>query len=283
MITLVMATVGRTDEIRRLVDSLATQIDARFELIAVDQNPDDRLVPILADASARGLAVRHLRLDKPNLSLARNLGIAAASYDIIGFPDDDCWYSPSCLNEIQRVFAAPDAPDASIAIWEERDPRCATLPPHFLQWPSVACFRSVPISSITLFVRRHSLEQVGGFDARLGVGRWFGSGEETDLIMSLVRKGQRVRFVPSARVHHAVGSPARKPAGHWQTVRRRARGTGAIYAKHGIPLTVILRGLLSPIGKALLGRTPGLVYGCAMALGRLEGYLKWQYAGMHRP
>lgn len=283
MISLVMATVGRTDEIRRLVDSLAAQSDARFELIAVDQNPDDRLVHILAEASARGLAVRHLRLDQPNLSLARNLGIAAASYDIIGFPDDDCWYDPTCLAEIQQVFAAADTTDASIALWEERDPKCATLPPHFLQWPTVSRFRSVPISSITLFVRRHSLERAGGFDARLGVGRWFGGGEETDLIMSLVRSGQHVRFVPSARVHHAVGGPARKSAGHWQALRRRARGTGAIYAKHGIPLPVILRGLLSPLGKALLGRAPGLGSSCAMALGRLEGYLKWQYAGTHHP
>lgn len=283
MISLIMATVGRSEEIRRLVDSLTAQDEVLFELIAVDQNPDDRLVPILAEAHARGLTVQHLRLDQPNLSLARNLGIKAASYEIIGFPDDDCWYSPTCLAEIQRSFAATDAPDASIALWEERDPKCATLPPHLLQWTTVSSFRSVPISSITLFVRRHCLERVGGFDARLGVGRWFGSGEETDLIMSLVRSGQRVLFVPAARVHHAVGSPAHKPAGHWQALRQRARGTGAIYAKHRLPLQVVLRGLLSPLGKAVLGRTSGLSSGCATTLGRLEGYLKWQYAEANCP
>lgn len=283
MISLVMATIGRSEEIRRLIDSLAAQDGVRFELIAVDQNPDDRLVPILAEATARGLAVRHLRLDQPNLSLARNLGIAAASYDIVGFPDDDCWYEPACLAEVHQAFAADHDPDACIALWEERDPECAGLPAHFLQWPTVCHFRSVPISSITLFVRRRSLEQVGGFDPRLGIGRWFGSGEETDVIMSLVRGGQRVRFIPSARVHHAVGGPQHKPAGHWQALRRRARGTGAIYAKHRIPLPVVLRGLLSPLGKAVLGRAPGLGNSCAMALGRLEGYLKWQYVGADRP
>lgn len=282
MISLVMATVGRSDEIRRLVDSLAAQSDGNFELIAVDQNPDDRLVPILAEASARGIAVRHLRLDQPNLSQARNLGIAAARYDIIGFPDDDCWYDPDCLAGIRQAFGSDHTPDACIAVWEERDPACAVLPAHLLEWPTVCRFRSVPISSITLFVRRHALEHVGGFDARLGVGRWFGSGEETDLIMRLVRSGQHVRFVPTARVHHAVGGPARKSPGHWQALRRRARGTGAIYAKHRIPLPVVLRGLLAPLGKAVLGRAPGLSGSCAMMLGRLEGYVKWQYAGANR-
>lgn len=282
MISLVMATVGRSEEIRRLVDSLAAQSETRFELIAVDQNPDDRLVPILAEATARGLAVRHLRLDQPNLSLARNLGIAAAAYDIVGFPDDDCWYDPTCLAEIGQSFAAGHDPDACIALWEDRDPECAGLPAHVLQWPTVSRFRSVPISSITLFVRRRSLDRVGGFDTRLGVGRWFGSGEETDLIMSLVRGGQRVRFVPSARVHHAVGGQQHQPAGYWQALRRRARGTGAIYAKHRIPLSIVLRGLLSPFAKAFLGRAPGLGNSCAMALGRLEGYLKWQHAGTDR-
>jgi GT2 family glycosyltransferase len=276
MISLVMATIGRTAEIRRLVDSLAVQSERRFELIAVDQNGDDRLAPVLAEAAIHGIEVRHLHQDEANLSLARNCGIAAAAYDVVGFPDDDCWYDPACLAEVGRAFADDTELDACIALWEDRDPGCAGLPAHFLHWPTVSRFRSVPISSITLFIKRHSLEQIGGFDTRLGVGRWFGSGEETDLIMRLVRGGYRVRFVPTARVHHAVGGPQQEPPGYWQSLRRRARGTGAIYAKHRIPPPVVLRGLLSPVAKAVLGRAPSLGNGLAMALGRLEGYLGWR-------
>ena len=280
MISLVMATVGRTEEIRRLVDSLVDQTEKRFELIAVDQNGDDRLVPILNDAAALGLIVKHIRLDKPNLSIARNIGIEAASHPIVGFPDDDCWYDSCCLEGVCRAFSDYSELGACIALWEERDKGSELISTHFLDWNVVSAFRSVPISSITLFVKRDQVRMIGGFDSRLGVGRWYGGGEETDLVMSLVRDANKVVFSPSAKVHHAVNAQSEIiTASHRQAKRRRARGTGALYAKHQLRIYVILRGFLMPAIKGLFSNRRSLnsfLTGCAISLGRLEGYFKWQ-------
>ena len=45
---LVVATVDRTEELDRLLDSLAAQDYPRLRVIVVDQNEDERLVPILS-------------------------------------------------------------------------------------------------------------------------------------------------------------------------------------------------------------------------------------------
>ena len=42
-ISLILATVGRTDELTRMFESLATQTFSDFEVVVVDQNEDDRL------------------------------------------------------------------------------------------------------------------------------------------------------------------------------------------------------------------------------------------------
>ena len=139
-------------------------------------------------------------------------------------------------------------------------------------------FRDVPVSSITLFFRRKLLCKIGGFDSRLGVGQWFGAAEETDLVLRALHSGALVVYEPSAEVHHAV-SPARATADPKQRMaaRHRERGTGALYAKHGLPLWVIMRGLAAPVLRPLLKGAFGaeLAHGYAVMLGRLDGLLAW--------
>ena len=71
-LSLVLATVGRVDDVGRLVASLAAQTRPPFELLVIDQNTDNRLLSHVQLAGQAGLAVQHLRLQPPNLSAARN-------------------------------------------------------------------------------------------------------------------------------------------------------------------------------------------------------------------
>ncbi len=282
-ISLVLATVGRAAELNRLFDSLAAQTLHDFDVIVVDQNADERLRPVLQRARSLGLALRHLKHAPPNLALARNAGMAAARGHWLGFPDDDCWYEPQTLERMLLRTLRRDRPAGVVGRWVEQDP---AHPPGTLSWQRSSRFRDLPVSSITLFFERPLLEQIGGFDGRLGVGQWFGAGEETDIVLRALRAGALLAYEPEVRVHHRADPPLPGAgAAMRRAARLRARGAGALYAKHRLPAWVIARGLLSPLLSPLLrtatrafardARGPDLLHGLAVAHGRLQGWLRW--------
>lgn len=275
-ISLILATVGRTDELDRMFDSLAAQTFNNFEVIVVDQNQDERLRPHLERARHRGLAIRHLKQSQPNLAAARNTGIDAASGKWVGFPDDDCWYAPDLLQRVVDRFSRQDEPSGVVVRWTEQDEQ--PMAAGNLSWERSSAFRDIPVSSITLFCSRSLAVEINGFDSRLGVGQWFGAGEETDFVLRALRTGALFTYDPEAEVHHAVssGKPEATPQAR-QALRYRARGTGALYAKHHLPLWVIVRGLIAPVLRPLLKGSFGadLALGCAVVLGRLDGLLGW--------
>jgi len=280
-VSLIVATVGRTIELDTLFDSLAAQTCKDFDVIVVDQNQDERLFPRVQRARMLGIPLTHLRNHPPNLSAARNLGIAAARGEWVGFPDDDCWYEPTLLEQLAERFRCDDPMSGAAVRWEEfGDPPVSAAA---LSWARSRRFRDIPVASFMLFFHRRLFERIGDFDCELGVGLWFGAAEETDLVLRALKHGALLTYHPSARVHHPVKIP---PPGRQSriAVRQRARGTGALYAKHELPAWVVMRGLLAPIARPLLKGAFGweLAQGIAVTRGRLDGMLGWRRQTLKR-
>lgn len=279
LISLVLATADRCEALQPLLRSLQAQTERRFELVVVDQNVDDRLQAPLQALVAGGMAVQHLRLPERNLSRARNRGLQAARSALVAFPDDDAWYEPDTLQHAVQQLQASPGDDGLIARWVDIDPPGAARQGRadLSQWRQ---FRGPPASSITLFLRTESARGWGGFDEDLGVGRWYGAGEETDLMLRALAAGACLHHVDAVRVRHAAPTGAAPP---WSTALRRARGTGALYAKHRLSAWVVLRGLVSPPLLRLAKHPRALPWRHALALtvGRLQGLLGW-WLGLHR-
>lgn len=276
--SLIVATIGRAAEIGRLVESLIAQTDKSFELIVVDQNADQRLEPYLEQARAGGLHVVHERQATPGLALARNRGIALATSPWIGFPDDDCWYEPDAVQHLRSATKSVPAPLGLVADWVEQSAHRGVLPDGPLSLHRWRRFRDGDASSISLFFRRDLLVELGGFDVRFGVGQWFGAAEETDLLLRALATGAMIKRCPFAQVHHHYSTESRSTlmvaAKH---ARNRARGTGAIYAKHRLAQWVVVRGVVAPIlvPVAKLQFRKAFI-GWFMALGRIEGSRAWK-------
>lgn len=283
-LSLVIATYQRIDELDRLLLSLAHQTARNFEIIVVDQNPDGRLDPIVDKFVRKGLEITHLRQGTPNLSQARNRGVAIASGAIVGFPDDDSWYDTDLIKVVRQRFEDEPNCDGIVATWVEQASALpnTTRAPAALDWADWKYLRGGPASSICLFFRIGTFyleEQFSGFDERLGVGQWYGSAEETDFLMRLLQAGRKIAREPRARIHHVFdqSSDGALLSG-FAVARARARGTGALYAKHELGYWVILRGLISPIFARLRAgaRRHGLLTHAAVLIGRLEGWLAWR-------
>lgn len=278
-VSLVMATIGRADEVARAVDALVAQTTRRFELIVVDQNGDDRLVPILEGARARGLSILHLRQSQANQCAARNAGLAVASMDYVAFPDDDCWYEPQTLERVIDIFSGDDTLDGLLIRWVEQDPR-GGRPERVIDARRWRRFREIHASAITQFFRCDLIRSLGGFDPDLGLHAWFGGAEETDLMFRVLASGAVVRYSPRPLVHHPFHTVLIAP--DWRSAcekaRKRSRGTGALYAKHRLSPFVILRGFVSPLLRPLWRRQGWgtIAQGIYTALGRVEGFWRWR-------
>jgi glycosyltransferase involved in cell wall biosynthesis len=263
---LVVATVGRAEELARFLDSLEAQTFGGFRTIVVDQNPDDRLDSVLTRS---GLDVRRIR-SEPGLSRARNAALGELTSEVIAFPDDDCVYPPGLLARVAARFADDASLDGltgrstdelghSSSSWK-RDPARLT---ELNLWN-----RAI---SYTIFLRRKVVDRVGRFDERLGLGSpepW-ASGEEIDYLVRAIRAGARIEYDPSLVVFH---DPRADDAAIGY---RDGASVGYLLRKHGYPARTTARMLARPVGGALvsIGRRDGgrVRYYLASLRGRLRG------------
>ena len=172
-----------------------------------------------------------------------------------------------------------DAPECVVSRWVEQDPVGYT--PHLLSNVLWRRFRDVQASSITLFFKYELLVDMQGFDADFGLHSWYGAGEETDLMFRVLANERRVAYLPNAIVHHPAPKSIKQPfIKAFAQSRGRARGTGALYAKHKLESWVIVRGLFSPWFYALSNMFNSAMAGAELgkAIGQLEGFSRWLLA-----
>lgn len=280
-LSLILATLGRSIEITRFFESIRGCSGLPIEVIVVDQNEDERLTGIISDGIAFGLDIRHLRIaPRKGLSLARNEGLKIARYEIVGFPDDDCWYEKGVCENTIHSFARNPLLDGIVARWLDR--HTVNEQPQILNPMQQRGFRGIPIASICLFLRTERVVNSGCFDERLGVGTWSGSSEETDLVLRLMTANARLEFHPDTLVRHHWSGTSTPTCGDFFPILHasisRARGTGAMYAKHALDSYVVLKGLLAPFGK-MLGMKSGMrgfAYWLGTGIGRWQGYIHWK-------
>jgi GT2 family glycosyltransferase len=201
-LSLVLCTLGRTDCLWRLLQSLQMQTRTDFELVVVDQNPPGYL-DIFLEAARQSLQVLHLR-SVPGLSRARNVGLASARGGLLAFPDDDCWYPPDTVARVVASFAA--RPQAGVLTCRTVDALGQDSNGRFLQASADITRRNVWLAgnSNGLFVRAAVVQRLRGFNEALGVGSGtpFGAGEESDFLLRALAAGVAVHYLHDLHVHH---------------------------------------------------------------------------------
>ncbi len=233
MISLIVSTLGRTDELERFLATLDTQVFRDFEVILVDQNPDDRLKPLLARHCR--LPIQHLRSAK-GLSRGRNVGLAVARGEIVSIPDDDCWYPPDLLAEVHSWFQQHT--DFAILFTAVRDETGELQGPRRRSVEACECDRNAVWHcgiSFNAFLRRSVTQSVGQFDERLGVGcpTVFKSGEETDYFLRALDLGYRVWYQPELSICHPFLRNVKRIR---RDIYPRAMGVGFVLRRHGYSL-----------------------------------------------
>lgn len=201
--SLIVATLGeRPDELCALLHSLKPQAEFISEIIIVDQNPDPGQLLQVLEQFQEDLPIRHTRSER-GLSRARNHGLSMVTGGIVAFPDDDCLYSEGLLKWVINWFETNVEYDV-LAVGVKD----ATGVSSGNRWLQNACdvrplnaFRTTFSSSLFMCT---DLARSARFDVQLGVGAGteYGSGEETDYVLRLLRKRARGRFDRSRHIVH---------------------------------------------------------------------------------
>lgn len=274
--SLVVATRGRTEEMKRLVDSLSEQTCTDFEVIVVDQNEDDRLVAILAAAACRD-RVRHLRCPA-GVSRARNMGMDYARGSIIGFPDDDCWYPPHTLENVTSWFRSnPEYDILSLNSLDENGTRSSN------RWYQDSCdinLLNVYRTSVgyAYFVRASGPAGRVRYDEGVGPGAdspYLG-GEDTDYILESMRRGARGRFEAEWYIGHPL-KYIRNASVSRERVFIYGRGMGFVQRKHCLVwLWLLFLGfdVLRAAIDAITGRRKQAILRYWHARGLLNGFFR---------
>jgi GT2 family glycosyltransferase len=196
----------------------ATALDyPDYEVIVVDDGSTDDTPRI-----ANEFDVRLIRTENGGLSRARNIGIEAATGEIIAFTDADArpdadWLTYLALGLRSGEFVAVGGPniappgDGLVA-------ECVANAPGGPVYVLSTDQEAEHVPGCNMAFRASALREIGGFDPRFRT-----AGDDVDVCWRIQERGWRIGFSPSAVVWHHVRSTV---AAYW----RQQCGYGAAEA-----------------------------------------------------
>ncbi len=275
--TVVICTFNRPGPLARAIATARAQAlppGEAAEVLVVDNSPDSNArAAVEAMAALPGLPLRYLAVAEPNISLARNAGVAASVGERVAFLDDDERCEPGWLHALVTTqqdtgadlvcgVVLPEFPEGPPA-WDptgrsyERRLSWPTGTPLTLRHDESVSGRWIGTGN-SLLLRATCLDDAAPFDPALGRC----GGEDFDLFLRLFERGRRFVWCAEAVVHELV--PADRATLSY--MRRRNFRTGQVYG------TVVLRRSPAPLRDGLLMAAKGVVQ-----LGVVG--LRWALAG----
>jgi GT2 family glycosyltransferase len=202
LITILITTKDRPDDLRRTLQELRRQDYPAIEMIVIDDGSATKLAPVVREAWPTAVYIREP--ESCGCPQRRSEGFLLAKGDYIVELDDD---------------SAPVAPGAlSQAVgFMEANQRVGVLGFHICNSPVLpeeysrpeAKYASNFVGCGALF-RTAAVRQVGGYQAFFE-GEW----EESEYSLRMFKAGWSIRFFPDVLIHHRVSPLQRRSARSW--------------------------------------------------------------------
>ena len=209
-ISAVIPTYGREQILVDTIASLFSRNTPPIELVLVDQTPkhEPEIETALSSWQQAGL-IRRLQLPRPSIPHAMNVGLSAASSDVVLFLDDDIVPHDNLI--VAHAAAHRQHTDAWAVSGQVLQPgEKAASPNGYVPKTGFHADLDFPflsdqpawVSNVmagNLSVKRDRAIEIGGFDENFqGVAYRF----ETEFARRLVAAGGRIRFEPAASIRH---------------------------------------------------------------------------------
>jgi len=209
-VSLIICSYNRMHTLPRTLEAVSFLRYPELEVIVVDGPSNDGTEAYLR--REWGDRVRLLKCPVANLSVSRNIGIAAAAGEVIAFTDDDGLPEPDWLERIVPCFDDPRVGAVGGFVRDHTgvdfQTRFISSDRHGFSHEQIASAQalspSVPggftfprLIGVNSTFRHSVLLEIGGFDEHYAYFY-----DEVDVALRLTDAGYRVVICPEAEVHH---------------------------------------------------------------------------------
>ncbi len=220
-ITVILCTYDRCRTLVNALTSVAAQTlpeTVQWEVLVVDNNSRDQTRAVVEDFCHRYPGrFRYLFEPKQGKSNALNAGIQEGRGEVLAFMDDDVTVEPTWLRNLTASLDKSEWVGAGgrivlrwpspLPAWLSTEGPYARYPfPDFDQGPEAKELLQPPFGTNMAF-RKTMFEKYAGFRTDLGPSADRDvpcPGEDTEFGRRLLAAGERLRYEPSAIVHHPV-------------------------------------------------------------------------------
>ena len=202
-VSVIVCAYNAEDTIEECLEGLNSVDYPDFETIVIDDGSTDATSQLVSEFD-----VRLISTDNQGLSAARNLGLAAATGEIVAYIDSDAFPDRDWLTHMVAVFLRTDhvgvgGPNVAPS-GDSWTAQCVSASPggpiHVLLSDSEA----EHIPGCNMAFRKSALDAVGGFDAQYRV-----AGDDVDACWKVLDRGWTLGYSPGAVVWHHPRSSVR--------------------------------------------------------------------------
>jgi glycogen synthase len=207
-ISVVINTYNRCQSLRTTLNALTHQVFKNFEVVVVNGPSTDGSEEMLEEWAGR---IVHVRCPEVNISKSRNIGIQAASGDIVAFIDDDAIPEPDWLLHLSKPYENPIVAGVGGIVWDHTGVKlqyrfsfCDYMgrtkftyeQPNFIE-VNKAANQFIYLQGTNSSFRKSILHQIGGFDEEI---EYFH--DETDVAARVHQLGLALAPLTVGGVHH---------------------------------------------------------------------------------
>lgn len=233
-ITLIIPTLGRKNDIIRLLNSLNDCIISEkinLELIIVDQNNPAFGLESIINEFKHKIKVKYIHSEKKGLSHNRNKALKECKLnDYILFTDDDNVFEKLFFVNLRKHINTLKSFDLLIGNalnHEDKEPYTYNINQEKIDRLRLRDFKK--IISWNIILPKEKLKSVGFFDESFGVGSFYGACEESDFVIRILNRRESIVYsLPDCKIFHPKRS---KNYQNFSRNKNYSFGFGAFYKK----------------------------------------------------